>query len=84
MLLLSDCTTSDLVELTRDVKVGRIHVVGLDVGVHHHRLSFDDQHTLVVQLRVLDVEIQGAESAGRAGKGSDTVCMFVCVCVCGT
>lgn len=47
--LLGDCTSSDLVELTRDVKVGWIHVISLNVGVHHHRLSFDDQHTLVVQ-----------------------------------
>lgn len=47
--LLGDRTSSDLVELTRDVKVGWIHVISLNVGVHHHRLSFDDQHTLVVQ-----------------------------------
>lgn len=42
--------------LTGDEEAGGIQVVGLNKGIDDHRLTLDDQHTLVLQHCVLKTQ----------------------------
>lgn len=66
---------SDLVRLAGDKEDGWLRGVRLHVGIHHHWLLFDVQHTLIVQILILD------EHNHTHTRNTYFFFLFFCICL---